>query len=570
MIWIPDAVGRLYKILPSYYRRKLIYASVSAFIMAVVDLVGLGVLLPVLLLVLSNDQNSYISFLYTWGGFNSDESFTYALCAFVLFISLGRSLFNTWMQYSQSRRLFEISSYLSLRLYRRYYSNGFLYIKRNNSHRLINNVSSVAQNLIFGYFVPFTSFVCEVVVVTSILIGLILFNVYVFLLVLLTFVPISMAYYRFSRSRIKRYGHQLFLLYPLRSKLLQQTFIGYSDMEMSNSFPQSVNRFQELLHEQNMLNAKSIVLNSSLQRVLEMAIVCSVVVLVIATKLFTLPALGLIVGMFALAVYRVLPGIVKSTGYVFTMRSNSFALDLLDEFESDQEESALPDQRVLNFRQTICFDRVHFAYEKDVPIIRGLSLEIHKGDFMGIKGESGSGKSTLFHLLLGFLTPDSGTIRVDGVSLSSEMMVSWHSKIGYVSQQLFMIEGSLLDNIVMGTNCVSPDRALVHQVLCQASLEAFVSTLPQGVDTPIGEGGCMLSGGQRQRLGIARALYKEAEILLFDEATSSLDATTECAINDAILHLVDERTDLTLLVISHRKESLAICRRIIQIEDLQD
>lgn len=570
---IPDAVERLYKILPSKYRRKLLLSGASVFVMAVIDLLGLGVLLPVLLLVLSDDKlttNPYISRIYEWGGFASTQSFTFALCGFVLVVSLGRTLFNTYMQYMQSKRLFEISGYLSLRLYHHYYAQGFLYIKQHNSHRLMNNVGSVAINLIQGYFIPFASLTCEIVVIASILMGLILFNVYVFLLVLLTFVPISMLYYRFSRRRIERYGHQLFQLGPLRSKLLQQTFIGYSDMEMSNSFPRSQDRFRQLLTEQNNLMAKNIVLNSTLQRVLELAIVCSVITLVIATRLFSLPTLGIIVGMFALAVYRVLPGITKSTGYVFNMRGNSFALDLLKELESDRPESQLPEQKPIRFEQTICFDQIHFSYEKDVPVIQDLSLEIRKGDFVGIKGESGSGKSTLFHLLLGFLTPDAGTIRIDGVCLSEEVMTSWRNKIGYVSQQLFMIEGTLLDNVVMGIGDSVPNRARVLQALRLASLDKFIDTLSLGVDTPIGEGGCLLSGGQRQRLGIARALYKEAEILLFDEATSSLDDVTERAVNNAIIHLAEERRDLTLLVISHRPESLSICRRIIHIEDLQE
>lgn len=569
---IPDAIGRLYKILPPFYRRKLILTSACVFVMVVVDLVGLGVLLPVLLLVLSDDNvvsNPYVSLLYTRGGFESNLSFTYAVCGFVLLASFTRTLFNTYMQYFQSKRLLEISSYLSLRLYRYYYSKGFLYIKRNNSHKLINNINSIAVNLIQYYFIPFTSLACEAIVIVSILIGLIFFNVYVFLLVLLTFIPISMTYYRFSRSRIKRYGHRLFLLFPMRSRLLQQTFVGYSDMEMSNSFPLCTGRFRGLLDEQGDLIAKNLVLNGSLQRVLELAIVCSVVVLILATRLFTLPSLGIIVGMFALAVYRVLPGIVKSTGNVFMMRGNSFALDLLDEFESDEENSQMPAQQIIFFQHQICFNRICFSYEKDRPVLQNLSFVIRKGEFIGIRGESGSGKSTLFHLLLGFLQPDSGTIQVDNVCLSPEVMVSWHNKIGYVSQQLFMVEGSLLDNIVMGTEDGKPDRLRAWKALQQASLDKFVSGLPEGVDTLIGEGGCSLSGGQRQRLGIARALYKEADILLFDEATSSLDEATEQAINDAILHLADQRTDLTLLVISHRQESLAICRRIVDIEDLQ-
>ena len=172
-------------------------------------------------------------------------------------------------------------------------------------------------------------------------------------------------------------------------------------------------------------------------------------------------------------------------------------------------------------------------------------------------------------MILGFLQPDSGGDYVDDALLSADKLTSWRSRIGYVSQQLFMVEGTLLDNIVMGYNSEHPDMDRIDRVLRLASLNHFVGSLPKGVYTPVGEGGSLLSGGQRQRLGIARALYKEAEILMFDEATSSLDETTEHAINDSIIRLSEECQGLTLLVISHRQESLSVCRRIVDICNIQ-
>ena len=133
-----------------------------------------------------------------------------------------------------------------------------------------------------------------------------------------------------------------------------------------------------------------------------------------------------------------------------------------------------------------------------------------------------------------------------------------------------MIEGTLLDNIAMSLEKGKADRVRVEYAIRLASLDTFIKTLPLGIDTPIGEGGCLLSGGQRQRLGIARALYKQAEILMFDEATSSLDETTEHTINDAIVRLSEECSGLTLLVISHRSESLAVCRRVVDIQELNN
>ena len=367
-----------------------------------------------------------------------------------------------------------------------------MYIKQHNSHKLINQVNGISASLIQGYLVPYTQLICESVVMLSILAGLILFNIYVFLLVLLTFIPITLLYYRFSRSRIKVYGNMLFQLGPQKGKLLQQTFVGYTDMEMSNSFPKSLENFKDLMERQNRINVRNLLLNGSLQKALEIAIVCSLVVLILATRFFELPSLGLIIGLFAIAVYRVLPGLVRSTGFIFQMKGNSYSTDLLSDLETEQAETYVIEHKPIDFQKRISIRSLCFSYDKKVRVLNDVSLDIYKGDFIGFRGESGSGKSTLFHLLLGFIQPDSGGIYIDGVLLSPERQTDWRSKIGYVSQQLFMIEGTLLDNIVMSADERTIDRERAESVIRLASLDGFIKTLPHGLDTPIGEGGCLL------------------------------------------------------------------------------
>ncbi|WP_455637976.1 ABC transporter ATP-binding protein [Parabacteroides sp.] len=570
---IPSVIIRLYKLLPRSYRLRIWMTGFTIFVISIFDLLGTGVLLPILLLVLDEtaiQKNQYLAGLYDWGGFDNFSSFLVFICAVILLFSIVRVLVCTWLQYTQNKRLFTISSYLSLKLYNYYYRKGFLYIKQHNSFKLINQVNGISGSLVQGYLVPYTQLICECVVMISILAGLILFNVYVFLLVLLTFVPITLAYYRFSRARIKRYGNMLFQLNPLKGKLLQQTFVGYTDMEMSNSFPQSFESFRELMDRQNRINVRSLLLSGSLQKALEIAIVCSLVVLILATRFFELPALGLIVGLFAIAVYRVLPGLVRSTGFIFAMKGNSYSADLLNDLEAEQRAPDIIEQQPIDFQKVISIRSLSFSYDKIVKVLSNLSLDIRKGDFIGFRGESGSGKSTLFHLLLGFIQPDSGGIYIDNELLTPQKLAAWRNKIGYVSQQLFMIEGTLLDNIVMSSEKEKVDRKRVEYAVRLASLDNFIKTLPEGIDTSVGEGGCLLSGGQRQRLGIARALYKQAEILMFDEATSSLDQTTEHAINEAIVRLSEECPGLTLLVISHRSESLAVCRKVVDIKELNN
>jgi ABC-type multidrug transport system fused ATPase/permease subunit len=168
-------------------------------------------------------------------------------------------------------------------------------------------------------------------------------------------------------------------------------------------------------------------------------------------------------------------------------------------------------------------------------------------------------------LLLGFYRPQAGGIYIDGKELTVENRAGWLKYAGYVQQDVFILDASLAENIALGVKGENIDRERVDRVIREVSLTSYLEQLPYGIDTKIGEMGAKLSGGQKQRVGIARALYKGADILFFDEATSSLDSATEAEINESIMELSSHRKDLTIIAIAHRESSLAFCDRIIEI-----
>ena len=221
----------------------------------------------------------------------------------------------------------------------------------------------------------------------------------------------------------------------------------------------------------------------------------------------------------------------------------------------------------MRFEREIRIDNISFRFDDgEQDVISDLSLGIRKGERVGIRGRSGAGKTTLFNLLLGFFEPSNGAIYVDDEQLCPENRRRWLNIVGYVSQNVFLTDGTLLENIALGVPSEHIDRDRLDKAIDMADLREFIDSLPQGVDTPAGECGNRLSGGQRQRIGIARALYKEAEILFFDEATSSLDNDTEQNINNAIEQLSKHNKELTIIVIAHRESSLDYCDRILTLE----
>ena len=216
---------------------------------------------------------------------------------------------------------------------------------------------------------------------------------------------------------------------------------------------------------------------------------------------------------------------------------------------------------------TVKLENISTAYGRRgaTCVTDNFTASLPAGTFVCILGTNGAGKSTLFNLMLGFFEPTAGEILIDGQKLTPANRGGWHELVGYVPQEIFIIEGSLADNIALGQP--QADRAKVMQVLEQVQLKEWADALPQGLDTSLGEYGSRLSGGQKQRIGIARALYKDAEVLFFDEATSALDSKTEQEINHALEMLSLKHKELTLVVIAHRESSLAFCDRIFDLDE---
>jgi ABC-type multidrug transport system fused ATPase/permease subunit len=194
-----------------------------------------------------------------------------------------------------------------------------------------------------------------------------------------------------------------------------------------------------------------------------------------------------------------------------------------------------------------------------------VSFTVNKGETVGFIGKTGSGKTTLMNILLRFLTERSGQVVVDSRPLGPEDTAAWRRLIGYVKQNPFLLDGAIADNIAFGEDRVEMNRDKLQSAIQQAGLAEFVSGLPDGMETQIGEHGAKLSGGQRQRLAIARALYRNSQILVFDEATSELDSQTEKEITNAIERLADR--DKTIFIIAHRLTTLRNCDKIYELKD---
>ena len=273
-----------------------------------------------------------------------------------------------------------------------------------------------------------------------------------------------------------------------------------------------------------------------------------------------------LLGALALGAQRLLPALQLIYGSWNRCRLNLPALvSVLGYLEQPVAQADLsPPSAPLTLEREIRLHGVSFRYSEDGPwVLRDLDLRIGRGERIGIVGETGSGKSTLVDLLMGLLEPTAGTLLVDGKALEGNRLKAWRASIAHVPQSIFLADASIAENIAFGVPRDQIDRQRLENAAQQAQIAAFIASLPQGYATAVGERGVRLSGGQRQRIGIARALYKQASVLVLDEATSALDQYTEAELIKAINALSQ---NLTILMIAHRLSTLECCDRLVRVQ----
>ena len=274
-------------------------------------------------------------------------------------------------------------------------------------------------------------------------------------------------------------------------------------------------------------------------------------------------------GVFAMGAMRLLPSVNKISAYISTLLySRAFVESVYTERQRmlaiskrKSEENTVSD---ITFDKEISVEDLSFSYEEGVEnVINNASFKIDKNTSVAFIGPSGAGKTTMVDIMLGVLKPQKGCVRVDGSNIA-DCMDAWHKKVGYIPQNIYLMDESLRRNIAFGVPESEIDDEKVWRVIREAQLENVVREMDNGLDTVIGEMGVRLSGGQRQRIGIARALYREPEILVLDEATSALDTETERAVMEAIDSLHGK---MTLIIIAHRLSTIKNCDIVYEVKE---
>jgi len=472
----------------------------------------------------------------------------------------GIRLVNLWLS---GRVAAGTGSDLSQEAYRRTLHQPYAVHVARNSATITTAMLTHVDGLIYGVLTPLLTLAVNIAVMAAITIGLVAIDPRVALLTIVVFggaylaISWAMKAVLAANSRAQNASAQA------RVKNVQEGLGAIRDVLLDRSQPYYIDSYRHADWALRQLRARAILIGAFPMYAIHAAGLAGVAVLayVLVTRSGGIAAALPVLGALALGAQRLLPALQETYGSFTQVQAHvaglQTVLDLLDQPAPDADR---PRATPAEFTESIALHDCSFRYQPDLPLVlRDVSLEIRRGERVALVGPTGSGKSTLADILMGLLPPTSGRLLIDGREVDSE---AWQANIAHVPQSIFLADTSIAENIALGIPAAEVDRARLEAAARQAQIAGFIESLPRGYATTVGERGVRLSGGQRQRIGIARALYKQAPVLVFDEATSALDDATEKALMDTLAGLSRE---LTIIMIAHRLSTTAYCDRVITV-----
>jgi ABC-type bacteriocin/lantibiotic exporter with double-glycine peptidase domain len=495
---------------------------------------------------------------------------------FIIFVI--RSLLSLFVSYLRQKLIKDINDYLSHKVYSKYLRKNFLFFVNSNSSsfisRIIVEIDKFAYRLIDSLFYLLTD-IAIIIVIISYLFYIYFLPALIFFVITLTFFGFFFKTYKYI---FKELGQKKLFYDEKKIKQLQDSFYVIQSIKLENLENFFIDKFKistEKSSHSTFLSSFITELPKNLIEVAMLAIVAMLIGLLFYYFHLSKHEVLAILGLFVFAMFRLLPSSNRVLHAINSIRFHSASINILKkelELEDDiADEAGGIYEDTDNYKNKIVFNEaiklknLSFSYANNIDILKNINLEIKKNKTIGIKGDSGVGKSTLLNIICYLLLPTEGKILLDNKEISKTYK-NYQKQIGYVPQKIYLTDDSIVNNIIFGKKNAEFDQNLFKEVIQKANLEDFLNKLENKENTLIGERGSKLSGGQQQRIGIARALYKKPEIIIFDEATNALDQNSENEILETIRIL--KKTN-TIIIVSHKDSVLDCCDEIFELKNKQ-
>jgi ATP-binding cassette subfamily B protein/ATP-binding cassette subfamily C protein len=555
---IPEKLSFL---LSRKYKIFLIVLFILTLFLAFVETVGVSAIMPFITVASDPamlDEGNY-KFIFDFFGFTEKSAFIIAFGIAIIVFYIFRSIFNVTYTFVLTK--YSLGAYRSfaLNLFKVYFSIPYKHFVQKNSGEIIQIING-ETNRVSRLLLEMMQIFAELFTVLMIY-GFLLFVNWRMTLVLTAILAVMiLLIVTFLLKKSTRQGVKLTKAHIKQSRILHEAFGNYKFVRLRGNEKDFYTDYEvssRAAANANIINTTLNVLPRHLLENIGFSLLIGVVVY-ITWRMGSPESIIPIISMYALALYRMLPAVTRTLSNLNQIAFNQNSLNIV--YDAIKQETEKEGSAQLSFDKSIKIDAVSFRYITGNEVLRNVSLEIRKGDSIALTGESGTGKTTLVDILIGINKPSSGALYIDDIKVTDENIRPWRKKIGYIPQNIYLFDGTVAENVTFSSKF---DEDHLVKTLKMANIWDFLEK-NNGIKTLVGEGGIQLSGGQKQRVGIARALYNDPEVLVLDEATSSLDNETEGKIMDEIYAL---SKDKTLIVVAHRLSTVERCKKRVLIED---
>lgn len=560
---------RIYLILGNKFIIELSFLIFFNFISTILDLIGFSIILPIIALLTQDNISDKYKFLNPiinhLGNPNKIDLLKYFLF-FMIILYIIKNIFLAILNLWQYKFVNNIQVKISNKLLKVYLFQSYeFYFERNTTNLFKNVAHEVGQ---FEYFIlQILQLSTEIPIVIGIIFILFKVDILGTSLLLTTSIFSAFLYFIITNKFTKNIGTKRIKFFEKSNQFLMEGLNGIKEIKVlgvENIFLKNYNKYHSKFSKLNYYNSS---MSNYPKLWLEITtIICiSGYLIFIIEKNNNINNILPFLSVFTLSSFRLMPSFAKISSAIQNLSYRGSVIQLIfNELNLPQLNNKNVDNCKVEFNKEIIINIEEFKYKTSEDIIlKNIQLKIIKNTSIGIIGQSGSGKSTLIDLIIGLIKPNKGSILVDGFDISEndQHLIAWQKNIGYVPQTIYLTDDTLISNIALGIerNCIN-EKALYNAIKI-ACLNELINSLPNGLNTIVGERGVRLSGGQRQRIGIARALYRNPPLLILDEATSALDSLTESQVMENINSLGDK----TLILIAHRVSTLEKCDVLIKM-----
>ncbi len=555
---------KTFKILNNYEKKQFFFLAFLVILSLLVELLSLGLILPVTTYIFS-DSSDFTKYINNFILFENLDKIQVANILLILLVSAFfiKNLFLSFFYYFESYYLYKTTQNISVKLYKVILFKSIFEHLHRHSSEVVNNLTN--ETRLFGtYLAALIVLVTEIPILFGICVFLMFIEPIGFLLICTSSIVLGSIYFLLTKKRLAKMGHNRLEADQSKVQYLQEMMNGIKEIKIYkrenyflSKFNQTAQRVARVYYFYGFF--------SKLPKLFYEFLFVIIVVLVIfyfnqqnADPGDFIPFLSVLL----VASLRILPSLNRIFGstqqLTFTRPSRDRIYNEIINSDTDLNKNIETE-----FKNKIRFKKINYSFNaKRGNIISDFSFELQKGDFLSIFGPTGTGKSTLLNLFSGLLEPDSGEIFFDNKKIDYSK-TSWFNHISFVPQSTFLYDDSILENIIFGSDKKNINQARLNESIKIAQLETLINRLPDGVNTVIGDNGKKLSGGEKQRIGIARALYKNSDILIFDEATSALDDNTETKLFDSLISSIQKNK--LFIFVTHKKSLIRYSNKSIEL-----